>query len=63
MKSLRTLMDALSDHDLTKHAEIIFTRTSKEEKITITFKSNGITSQKIDNEVDQWFKEDDEGND
>lgn len=58
-------MDALSDHDLTKHAEIIFTRTSKEEKITITFKSDGVTSQKIDDEIEQWFKEeeDDEGND
>lgn len=56
-------MDALSDHDLTKHAEIIFTRTSKEEKITITFKYNRISSQKIENEVDQWFKEDDEDND
>lgn len=57
MKSLRTLIDALSDHDLTKHAEIIFTRTSKEETITITFRSDNKTAQS--DEVEQWFDDKD----
>lgn len=61
MRSLRTLLDALSDRGLTKHAQIVFSRTGKEETITITFRSDNQAVQS--DEVEQWFKEDDEGND
>lgn len=61
MRSLRTLIDALSDHNLTTQANIVFSRTSEGEKITITFEKR---HQRVDDdEVDQWFEDNDKDND
>ena len=55
MKSLRTLIDALSDHNLTTQANIVFSRDSTGEKITITFETKN-QNVKSD-EVEEWFDE------
>lgn len=60
MRSLRTLIDALSDHNLTTQANIVFSKTSEGEKITITFEKR---NQRVnDDEVDQWFEDDGKDN-